>query len=66
MNMCQKSVNKQETSSTSFDVVLMSLFSEAVLGICSSKWVFLKILQSSQESTCVEDSFLIKLQASGL
>ena len=33
---------------------------------CSVKKFFLEILQNSQENTCTRDSFLIKLQASGL
>ena len=33
---------------------------------CSIKQVFLKVLQNSQENTCVGVSFLIKLQFSGL
>ena len=33
------------------------LASEAAVGRCSSKWLFLKISQYSQENTCVETSF---------
>ena len=39
------------------------LHSEAIVRRCSVKKVFLEISQNSQESTCVRDSFLIKLQA---
>ena len=39
---------------------------EAVAQRCSVKKVFLEISQNSQENTCARDSFLIKLQASGL
>ena len=38
--------------------------SEAVARRCSVKRVFLKILQNSQENTCVRVSFLVNLQAS--
>ena len=41
-------------------------FSEAVARRCSVKEVFLTITQISQEKTCAEVSFLIKLQAAGL
>ena len=45
----------------------MMLFSEAVVRMSSIKKVaFLEISQNSQESTCVRDSFLIKLQTIGL
>ena len=45
----------------------MMLFSEAVVRMSSIKKVaFLEILQNSQESTCVRDSFLIKLLTIGL
>ena len=40
-----------------------SHYSKAVVRRCSVKKVFLEILQNSQESTSVRDSFLIKLQA---
>ena len=36
---------------------------EAVVRRCSAKWVFLKFSQNSQENTCVEVPFLIKLPA---
>ena len=39
---------------------------EAVVKRCSAKKVFLEISQNSQENTCANASFLIKLQASGL
>ena len=39
---------------------------EAVIRMCSVKKVFLEILQNPQENTCARDSFLIKLQDSGL
>ena len=35
---------------------------EAAFRRCSSKYVFLKISQYSQENTCIGVSFLIKLQ----
>ena len=35
---------------------------QAVVRMCSVKKVLLKILQNSQENTCVKVSFLIKLQ----
>ena len=35
---------------------------ETVVHRCSSKWVFLKISQTSQQNTCPRASFLIKLQ----
>ena len=35
-----------------------ALIPEAVAGSCSSKYVFLKISQISQENTCVGVSFL--------
>ena len=38
-------------------------YSEAVAWRCFVEKVFLKIYQNSQEITCVETSFLIKLQA---
>ena len=38
---------------------------EAVARRCSAKKLFLKILQNSQENTCVGVSFSIKLKASG-
>ena len=45
----------------------MMLFSEAVVRMSSIKKVaLLEISQNSQESTCVRDSFLIKLQTIGL
>ena len=48
-----------------YDKDLLGIYSyrEAVDWRCSVKNVFLKILQNSQENTCVEVSFLIKLQA---
>ena len=36
---------------------LMRLTIEAAVRICSSKWVFLRISQYSQENTCVGVSF---------
>ena len=39
---------------------------EAVTRRCSVRKVVLKILEKSQENSCVRVSFLIKLQASGL
>ena len=44
----------------------MVKLSEAVVQRCSVKKVFLEILQTSQENTCVRVSFLIKLKALGL
>ena len=45
----------------------MMLFSEAVVRMSSIKKVaLLEISQNSEESTCVRDSFLIKLQTIGL
>ena len=41
-------------------------WAEAVERSCSAKEIFLEISQNSQENTCPRDSFLIKLQASGL
>ena len=38
-------------------------YTEVVVGRCSVNKMFLKILQNSQENTCAEVSFLIKLQA---
>ena len=35
-----------------------ALIPEAVVGSCSSKYLFLKISQISQENTCVRVSFL--------
>ena len=40
--------------------------SEAVVQSCSTRKMFLKISQNSQESTCARVSFLIKSQAWGL
>ena len=37
-------------------------YAEAVIQKCSVKEVFLKISQNLQENTCVNDSFIIKLQ----
>ena len=37
-------------------------FSEAIVGKCSIKKVFLKISKNSQDNTCVKFSFLTKLQ----
>ena len=42
------------------------LTAEAVVRRCSKKKVFLEISQNLQENTCATESFLIKLQASGL
>ena len=42
------------------------LTAEAVVWRCSIKKVFLEISQNLQENTCARESFLIKLQASGL
>ena len=44
----------------------LSKNAEAVARRCSVKKVFLEIWQNSQESNCARDSFLIKLQASGM
>ena len=38
-------------------------WTEAAVRRCSSKLIFLKILQNSQENTCARISLLIKLQA---
>ena len=42
--------------------VTKTLQVQAVVRMCSVKKVLLKILQNSQENTCVKVSFLIKLQ----
>ena len=42
------------------------LYLETVTQTYSVKKVFLEILQTSQENTCVTVSVLIKMQASGL
>ena len=39
---------------------------EAIVRRCCSKKVFLKILQISQENTCVEDSFWLSCRPKGL
>ena len=44
----------------------ITLFPEAVIRRCSVKNMFLEISQNSHENTCARDSFLIKLQTSGL
>ena len=41
-------------------------YPESVIQKWSVKKAFLKTSQNSQENTCVDVSFLIKLQASGL
>ena len=41
---------------------MSEVYVEAVARRCSMKYVFLKVLQNSQENTCVGVSFLIKLQ----
>ena len=46
-------------------ITKFAIFAEAATGGVLWKKVFLKILQNSQENTCVGVSFLIKLQGWG-
>ena len=48
------------------NLLLLQVWLEAVALTCSVKKVFLEIWQNSQENTYDRDSFLIKLQVSGL
>ena len=49
-----------------FRVIFNPQLSEALVRKCSVKRLFLTVSQKSQENTCVNVPFLIKLKASGL
>ena len=50
-------VKKRSTDAQYLITNSMFISTEAAVRKCSSKWVFLKILQYLQEKTCVEFSF---------
>ena len=56
-------MKEKEPATMSISKCFSILQSEVVAPRFFSKYVLLKILQNSQENTCVRDSFLIKLQA---